>query len=261
MRSILIHGGRDSGMAARLESALSIARATDGHLTVVVDTPFEAYTALDASGAAYIAREALAAAIAEDDALAAQFTAQLTREDVPFDVVRYEMTPLEALSNCARLCDLIVVSREGDLAGAIAVGTRCPVLAVQAGQALRFPVERACIAWNGSDEAAIALRCATQLLAGTSEIHVLTVETREASEFPATEALRYLSRHGLAAELHELKRGNSIEETLAATTGALDADLLVMGAFGHSRLREFLFGGVTRYFLGEKEAPPLLLAH
>jgi nucleotide-binding universal stress UspA family protein len=261
MRSILVHGGRDAGMAARLESALAIARATDGHLTLAIDTPIEAYAAIDSTGTTYIARDALAYAIAEDDALAVQFSAQLAREDVPYDVARCDLDPVEALSAGARLADLIVVSRGDLLAGALAVGTRCPVLALPQNRALSFPVECACIAWNGSDEAAIALRSATQLLAGTSQIHVLTVNGRNNGLFPATDAMRYLSRHGLHAELHELPKGDSIEETLAAKVKALGADLMVMGAFGHSRLREFLFGGVTRYFLDEESAPPLLLAH
>jgi nucleotide-binding universal stress UspA family protein len=126
---------------------------------------------------------------------------------------------------------------------------------------MAFPVGTACIAWDGSDEAAFALRCAARLLAGCRNVHVLTVLTEKPEGFPATDALRYLSRHGIEAELHELDRGSSIEETLAATANRLDADLLVLGAYSHSRVREFLFGGVTRYFLEDKGAPPLLLAH
>lgn len=261
MRSILVHGGRDAGMSARLQSALAIARATDGHLTLAIDTPVEAYAAVDSVGTSYVAHDALAAAIAEDDALAAQFSVQLAREDVPYDVVRQEQSPLEALTAAARLADLVVVTRGDLLAGSLAVGTRCPVLALPLRHALRFPIGCACIAWNGSDEAANALRSAARLLAGTSEIHVLTVGADQHGAFPATDAMRYLSRHGLSAELHELPRGNSIEEALAGKVRQLRADLLVMGAFGHSRLREFLFGGVTRYFLDEEGAPPLLLAH
>ena len=78
---------------------------------------------------------------------------------------------------------------------------------------------------------------------------------------PPTDALRYLSRHGLKAELHELAKDGSVEQTLAREAGRLGAQLLVLGAYGHSRVREFLFGGVTRYFLEEASAPPLLLAH
>jgi nucleotide-binding universal stress UspA family protein len=79
--------------------------------------------------------------------------------------------------------------------------------------------------------------------------------------FAAIEALRYLSRHGVKAELHELARTGSTEETLAAAVGRLQGQLLVMGAYGKSRMREYLFGGVTRYFLEDSDEPALLLGH
>ena len=105
-----------------------------------------------------------------------------------------------------------------------------------------------------------AIRAAAPLLAKCGEVHLLSVREKQGG-FPAPDALCYLSRHGVKAELHELDRVGSIEETLAAGVARLQGDLLVMGAFGHSRLREFLFGGVTRYFLGNGVAPALLLAH
>ncbi len=79
--------------------------------------------------------------------------------------------------------------------------------------------------------------------------------------FPSTDALRYLSRHDIKAELHELEKSGSVEETLASAVSRLGGELLVMGAFGHSRLREFMFGGVSRYFLEQENGPALLMAH
>ena len=90
---------------------------------------------------------------------------------------------------------------------------------------------------------------------------MLTVVSDKLNGFPPTDALRYLSRHDIKAELHELAKAGSIEETLAGAVSRLGADLLVMGAFGHSRLREFMFGGVSRYFLERENGPALLMAH
>ena len=63
--------------------------------------------------------------------------------------------------------------------------------------------------------------------------------------------------------IDELKAFVATAQTgsFTAAAGQLGVQLMVMGAYGHSRVREFLFGGVTRYFLGEPTAPPLLLAH
>ena len=99
------------------------------------------------------------------------------------------------------------------------------------------------------------------LLRDCEAVHLLTVLVEQPKGFPPTDALRYLSRHGIKAELHELQRGNSVEETLAEEMRRLGGQLLVMGAYGHSRMREFLFGGVTRYFLEDKDGPALLMAH
>lgn len=261
MRSILVQAGRDPGMAARLDTAMAIARANEGHVTLVIDTPVDRFVTVDPYGGTYVAREALDAALAEDDALAAAFAGRLERDDVPFDIAQFELLPVDAMANVARFADLAVVSRNCGYAGDLALAARCPVLALPDTTSMPFPVGTACIAWDGSDEAAFALRCAARLLAGCRNVHVLTVLTEKPEGFPATDALRYLSRHGIEAELHELDRGSSIEETLAAAANRLDADLLVLGAYSHSRVREFLFGGVTRYFLEDKGAPPLLLAH
>jgi nucleotide-binding universal stress UspA family protein len=260
MRSILVNADRRAGMEARLETALALARAKSGHVTLLVDTPVARYVAMDPMGGSYIASDALKQAMADDDAAAARLEAQLSREDVAFDVIRSEAEPTEALAKAARLADLVVVSRSGGLAGDLALMTRTPVLALTDEGVLPSPLASACIAWDGGDEAACALRHAVPLLSGCPSINVLTVAEKPGG-FPPTEALRYLSRHGLKAELVELARRGSTEETLDVGVAQTGAQVLVMGAFGHSRVREYLFGGVTRYFLDKPDGPALLLAH
>lgn len=261
MRSILVHAGRDSAMPARLETGLAIARAFDGHLTLLIDTPIDRFVAIDPYGGTFVASQALELAIADDDRLAEESVARLRSEEVPFDVVQFELSPLEALSCAGRLADLIVLSRDCGFAGDLALAARVPVLAVPPDKPLGVPVATACLFWDGCAEASAALRLAVPLLAGCDSVHVLTVSDRRAAEFPATDAMRYLSRHGVTAELHECPRENSVEETLLARTRELGAELIVMGAYGHSRVRELMFGGVTRFFLNEPSAPAILLAH
>lgn len=260
MRSILVHADRGPAMGNRLDSALALARCTGGHLTVVVDTPLSRYIAMDPMGGSYIAADALQQALEQDDVQAADITARLARGDVPFDVVRSEEEPVDAILAAARLADVVVVSQGTPMAGELALNARCPILATPRDRALDMPVEVACVAWDGGAEGAIALKAAVPLLARCQQVHVVTVAAAS-SDFPATDALRYLSRHGVSAELEELSRASSIEETLSAATQRLGADLLVMGAYGHSRVREYLFGGVTRYFLEQVAGPALLLAH
>lgn len=261
MRSILVQTGRDAGMTARLDTAMAIARFTGGHLTLLVDTPINRFVSVDPYGGNYVAREALDAALAADDQLAAAFADRLQNDDVPFDVVQYETEPLAALRDAARLSDLVILPRDGSLCGDLAIETRVPVLVLPEGAELTLPLVSAAIAWDGGDQAAAALRGAVPLLQGCPAVSVLTVMSDEPGAFPATEALRYLSRHGIAADLVEVGQRGSTEESLAAEVGRLGAQVLVMGAFSHHRMTEFLFGGVTRYFLRKANPMPLLISH
>lgn len=260
MRSLLILADRTSAATGRIEAGLSIARMTGGHVTLLIDTPVMRFTAVDALGGSSVATEALQSAIADDDAYARTIDADLAGEDVPYTVLRAENEALDAMAEAGRLADLAVVSRGDPLAGDLPLALRCPVLAVSDETPITFPVERVCVAWDGSAEAATALRAAVPLLAGAAEVTVITVEDAP-SAWPATDALAYLSRHGIGAEQVVLPRLGSVEETLLREVSLRGAQLLVMGAFGHSRVREFLFGGVTRSMLEMKHGPALLLAH
>ena len=260
MRSVVVHADASPAGAVRVDSALSLARMTGAHVTLLVDTPITRFVSVDAMGGGTVAAEAIQTAVAQDDAFARQIGERLARGDVTCDVLRAESEPVDALANAGRLADVAVVSRDSALAADLALATRCPVLAVNADKPLYFPLGKVAVAWNGSAEAAYALRCAVPLLGGETEVTVLTVEDAPEA-YPATDAVAYLSRHGVQAEMQVIQRMGAIEATLANELVLLEAELLVMGAFTHSRLREFLFGGVTRYFLECKQGPALLLAH
>ena len=116
------------------------------------------------------------------------------------------------------------------------------------------------IAWDGSLEASHALRMTLPMLLRASAVHVVTV-TEGHREFPATDAARYLARHGIEAELHGWPaEGRSTAEALNTAADRLSAAYAVMGAYGHTRLREAVLGGATRDMLHEAGVP-LLMAH
>lgn len=260
MRSILVQAGNDRCCPARIETAMAVAHAASGHVTVLIDTPIEPYVSTNPYGGTFVAKDALEAAIKADDELARTLESRLAAGDVPFDVLKTEGSPLDAMLGAAKLADLAIVSRSCGFAGDLAIEANCPVL-VLGTAALAVPVSTAVIAWDGGLQGARALRGAVPLLAGCSAVHVVSVSNSEENEFPATNSLRYLARHGITAELHELRKSGSVEATIAADVARLGASLLVMGAYSHTRLREFMFGGVTRYFLDLAAGPALLLAH
>jgi len=247
-------------MNARLESALALARSNKGHVTALIDTPVTRFIAMDPMGSSYLAADALEQALGDADALAAEIENRLAGEDVPFDIIRSEGEPVDAICAAAKLADLIILSRSTGLAGAAALASGTPVLVVEDASSLPAPLGAACIAWDGGNESAHALRSAVPLLGNCAAVHVITVREKPGG-FPATDALRYLSRHGISAELHELARAGSTEETIASAVARLKGQVLIMGAYGKSRMREYFFGGVTRHFLEEASGPALLLTH
>ena len=248
MRNLLIHADESPAMAARTETALAIGRRLGAHLNFLICSPFQQFIASDPFGGMYLAREQLA-------------KAQLADAELE--------TRLAALSLAATLADLAIVSlgprdRRGlaqpTLAGDLAMTVPAPVLALPAeGQPLDLDAP-VMILWNGSPQAAHALRAAGPLMAGAGSVTMVQVGPDE-GRVPAEDALCYLSRHGIHAELRRHDRGAlTPEEILERTAKEMAPGLIVMGAYGRPRLRETLFGGVTRYLL-EAAPAPLLLAH
>lgn len=186
------------------------------------------------------------------------------------NVVNTGLRPAVDLAGHLDLTDLAVFGqtylskdrrRMGLLADAL-VGCRTPVL-VARGAPDRIAAVVA-IAWDGSLEAGHAVRAALPLLADAGEI--IIVQQTSAMDFPARDAdttrlERYLTAHGLRASGTLTAEPGDEGEALGATAGSTGADLLVAGAYGHSRFREFLLGGTTRSFLADTDGPSLLLAH
>lgn len=259
MRSILCPADSADSFDCRLETALALARTTGGHLTLQIATPLAQIAAWEPFGGAALSAAAIAQARDDDDKLAASLNARLAPQDVPFDVQQADEGRIDALASASRLADVTVMSIADPALEEVALTVRCPVLAVPGDRPMTDFTGPALVAWDGGHESANALRAALPLLRLARPVHVLTVREK-ASDFPPTEALRYLSRHEVHAELHEVPANGPISATIAETAQRLGAGLIVMGVFGHSRLRELLLGGVSRELL-ERSKVPLLLAH
>ncbi|HYD70238.1 universal stress protein [Azospirillum sp.] len=171
-----------------------------------------------------------------------------------------------ALARHGRLCDLIVLPRHrgnattvhGPQFNAALFETGRPVLLLpETGDAL--PVSRVAVAWDGSVQAGRALADALPLLAGAESVTVLRVSD-DPQDGEAEEVVAYLADHGIAAAARRVAPAGSVADTLRAEVAAAGIDLLVMGAYGHSRLRERVLGGVSRSLLSSAPVP-ILLAH
>lgn len=134
-------------------------------------------------------------------------------------------------------------------------GTDRPVLLVPTGSSAVFG-RRVAIAWRDERCAVKAVLAALRCLASAEQVHVLTGVRGRAS---APSMPRVLQEHGISAELHVLPIGSApFGQTLLDTTHALGVDILVMGAYAHSPLRELILGGVTRHMLEHADLPVLM---
>lgn len=263
MKNVLVLIHDDAGQEARLQAALDATRALKGHLNcldVSPIVPFIGDTIGVSGGAALIELERESEA-----ANAARMRERLAGEDVPWTLTQITGYFEQAIERAATLADLIVVNRACDdlplpdlrgLAASLVLRSGRPILAVPE-ETRRFDAAGAAlVAWNGSHEASTALAAAVPLLALAKAVTIVEIAGSDAA-FPAEDAATYLSRHGIHAEIIRWPEGRVAEGLIAL---AQTQDWIVMGAFGHSRLREALFGGVTRRLLQESPIP-LLLAH
>lgn len=176
-------------------------------------------------------------------------------------------TVAEAAAVGARLCDLVLLPWQAgeppqDLAEALVFGAGRPVVLVPP-QGLQGPLQHLAIAWDGSRVAARACGDALALLAPGGQVSVLTVADEKPlpGADPAGALAAALERRGVAATPVRLPlAGQSIAQALQAQAVARGAQMLAMGGFGHSRLRDFILGGATRGVLQDL-ALPILLAH
>jgi nucleotide-binding universal stress UspA family protein len=259
MRSILCPADSAATLDDRVETALALARVMNGHVTFQISTPFAQMALWEPFGGAALSAQVINEVRAADEQVGVELDKRLAPQDVAYDVVLVDQGRVEGVAAAARFTDLVIASLDDPALEEVALGSRCPVLALPKGAAMLTFDGPVLMAWDGGHESAAAMRAALPLLARASAVHILTVCEKEDS-FPAGDAARYLSRHDIHAEVHEVQRNGTIAATIAQTAHAVGADLIVMGLFGKSRLRELLLGGVSRELL-DSSLVPLLLAH
>jgi nucleotide-binding universal stress UspA family protein len=278
-RSLLTVATAPEGLADTVAAAAQLATALDAHLDCLalgVDRTQIGYSYVG-TGAVVIAA-AMDRAETEARETEAALNAALAAQGLPLrSAVETVVTQLGALTDVvasrARYADLAVlplpygkarrIEDEAVTEAALFEGM-APVLVLPPDKQISAAPKRIVVAWNQSREALVAARRAMPFLRKADMVQIVVVDPPshgpERSD-PGGLLCQLLVRHGVRAEVSVLARTlPRVSDVLAQHIRDVDAELLVMGAYGHSRFREAILGGATRDML-ERAAVPVFLAH
>ena len=260
---------------AAFDLAMALSRRWAAHLDVACLGVDRAPTGFYAADIAHeMVYDAFGEAKEESERLAKEARAAMMAENTAFSIrsatLRFAELPV-VVGKAAWFQDLVVLPKpfgredeelpEAILDAALFNGP-APVMIVPPGASTGEIGKRILLAWNGSAEAARALRAALPMLKEAEVVEAAMVDPaqhRRGCADPGTALGAMLSRHGVNAEISLLPQtGPNVAETLLARAGNTGADMIVMGAYGHSRFRERMIGGATRDMLKAADRPVML---
>lgn len=255
-------------------NAIHLCRELDAHLSVqivsLVPTPMGGYGVV-VSAAWLLEREADIAAMKKREK---QIISLVQTAGLKADVDSYYCEKDwadEIIGQRARFSDLTIIGpdllhqpalKTPALSGALFHSGR-PTLVVPTGARATLHPHKVMLAWDGRIEAVRAAREAINVMSAAVDVHVTIVddESEEVSDSrPWGNIAAYLARHGIKVRIDRLHtRGTAVADLLKHHAAEIAADMIVMGAYGHSRLRERLFGGVTRSMIDTSPIPIFMM--
>lgn len=273
IKSILLAYSGDAAGSGGLNLALQMAHKYGAHLTGVVShgpSLFEAqYSRYMNDEVLQILRKRDASTVAE---IRAQFDERILAEGLEESASFLDLKAQSrfTLAECARNYDIVIMGRRAsepgrehfsELPDEVALHGARPVILVPREYKAQELNEHALVAWDGKRTAARALCDAMHILETKNRVTILTVGDVVPPTAFGDDIVTLLQRHGISAERLSREAGrNGVTRTILDTCSEVDAGLLVMGAYEHSRLREELMGGVTRNIL-ENADLPVLMSH
>lgn len=279
-KDILVHVDKSSASQERLRLACDLARRHAAHLVAVfcieplpisVFSPWGDPGYTDFPAAEKIKEQYRAAAIGAMDHVEAEFLAETARAGIHAEWRVGEGAGATPLIRQARYADLAVLGQvdieHASISKAVpeevVLASGRPALIVPAVGRFRRVGRRVLVAWNASREAARALGDALPLLADAQAVTVLSIGPTAVieNEYRGTDVARHLARHGINATASTSSAEDTdVGDVIMSRASDHRADLIIMGAYGHARTREWLLGGATRHLLRHVTVP-VLMAH
>jgi len=284
IKDIVVHLDATAPSDVRLDVAVGLARRHDAHLIGLhaVDVLRLVGMATGLAGSGNSAALVMLMDKVREDALQAaagveaRFRERLRREGIGGEWRLVEDDPAPTVAVHARYADLAVVGQEGSdtpttpdwgmsIIQRVLFSSGRPLLVVPYAGRFEAVGRRVLVGWNASPQAARAVNDALPFLARADATTVLAVNPRGGvgghGDVPAADIALHLARHGArATAAHAVAEEVSEADVLLNHASDISADLIVMGAYGHSRMRELVLGGVTRALL-HRMTVPVLMAH
>jgi nucleotide-binding universal stress UspA family protein len=274
-RDILVVIDNAATAAHLLAPAAVLARRFDARLTGFFPTGLPSATSFgDLSSGAQLVEAFMTAQREEAVKAEAAYRQELGHLQLAGDWVTREADFGESVTALGRLYDLVIVAQANPdvpspaprmLPEELVVGVGRPVLMIPyAGDFAEFD-RHVLVAWNGSREATRALHDAMFLIERADAVTVIEVDPPSSApgypDLGIADVIAMLKRHGVeAAAVPTVSGGTPVADVILSRAADLSADLVVMGAYGHSRLRELVLGGVSRSVFQEMTVP-MLMSH
>jgi nucleotide-binding universal stress UspA family protein len=276
-KTILLHLNNEHRASRLIDAALKLAEPAAAHLIGLFVLPHLPYTSrLFPKISTAIARNNIEAYRHTGEGIHQTFECAATGLANGAEWRIYEArrpSYVEAVLDHARSADLVIAAQKEsdwdyadvfDVPDWLALDSGRPVLIIPKEGPLKSVGERVLVAWNNSSESARAVFDAMPLLMTAKEVHVLCIEEtdkpKEPNKSPEAELCATLARQGIKGVAVHLKTAKHVEpgELLLSHVKDNECDLLVMGCYGRSRLREFILGGASRHVLHHATVPVLM---
>ncbi len=259
-----------------LETAIALALESNLHLSLVVvmiSSPPPIFDRPSTLPVLWV--EARAKQARQLEAYVSELEALLPRTELSYDLQGLHVESAlaaERLSERALHADLTMIGadlhQDLDLHGVAIDGclfrSARPILFSHAPARNSLKPRTVLLAWDSSLEAALAARATIDIMASAKNVHVTLVDPTAigsaSGREPGAEIAIYLARHGVNVIVDRLpSMGRPVADVLKLHARDIGADMIVMGAYGHSRLRERLFGGVTKSMIEQCDVPVLMM--
>ena len=270
MKDLIVHMNESKSAPARARIAAQLAVRHDAHLAglFVKPAPYVPAYGAGPAGAEVVEAQRKIAAEAAAEAKK-QFEKAVEAEGAKGEWREAEGLAEEIFSLHARHADMAIMGQHNpeedtgpDIAAEVIVSSGRPVLVIPYTGKFESVGETVLIAWNASAEAARAVNDALPLIAAAKKATVLSINPtsgRMHGEVPGADIALHLARHDIKVEAASMDAEDiDVGNLLLSRASDYGADLIVMGAYGHSRTREMLFGGASRHILHHMTVPVLM---